>query len=69
MSAWHRCVPAVRAANHRLRCPPCAEVPNRSLVSLATGVDPQALSDCELDVLKSLDWDVAAVLRARGLLA
>ena len=43
-------------------------IPNRSLMSQATQANPQALSDFELDMLTSLNWDVAAVLRRAGLL-
>ncbi|KAL4447914.1 hypothetical protein ABPG75_005133 [Micractinium tetrahymenae] len=43
-------------------------IPNRSLMSQATRVDAQALSDFELDLLFSLDWDAAGVLARQGLL-
>jgi hypothetical protein len=44
------------------------QIPNRSLMSQATHVHPQALADFELDLLFSLEWDVAAVLRQHRLL-
>ncbi|PSC73944.1 hypothetical protein C2E20_3151 [Micractinium conductrix] len=43
-------------------------IPNRSLMSQATSVDPQALTDYEMDLLQSLDWDVAGLLAQQGLL-
>eukprot|EP00887_Chlorella_sp_A99_P001246 scaffold14.g1246.t1 len=44
------------------------ESPNRSLVAQATGCHPQALAEFEVDLVHSLSWDMAAVLRGRGLL-
>eukprot|EP00887_Chlorella_sp_A99_P001259 scaffold14.g1259.t1 len=44
------------------------ESPNRSLVAQATGCHPQALAEFEVDLVHSLSWDMAAVLRAGGAL-
>eukprot|EP00887_Chlorella_sp_A99_P001305 scaffold14.g1305.t1 len=45
-----------------------ASSPNRSLMAMATGCHPHALVHFELELCCSLRWDMAAVLRARGLL-
>ncbi|KAI3427247.1 hypothetical protein D9Q98_007181 [Chlorella vulgaris] len=44
------------------------QIPNRSLICQVTQVLPEALSALELDLLFSLDWNVAALLRQQGLL-
>jgi hypothetical protein len=70
------CPPARCSLPHRTpltRCllppsPPPVEIPNRTLMSQATCIHPQALTDFELDLCTSLDWDIASVLRAHALL-
>ncbi len=42
-------------------------VPNRALMSKATGTDPVALAQREVDALVTLNWDVNAILRVVGL--
>jgi hypothetical protein len=44
------------------------QIPNRSLICQVTQVLPEALSALELDLLFSLDWNMAALLRQQGLL-
>ena len=48
--------------------PSCAAIPNRTLMSQACQIHPQALSDFELDLCVSLNWEVTKVLRAADLL-
>ncbi|GAB4818443.1 hypothetical protein N2152v2_005489 [Parachlorella kessleri] len=43
-------------------------IPNRTLMSQACQIHPQALSDFELDLCVSLNWEVTKVLRAADLL-
>lgn len=45
-----------------------AAVPNRALMSRACQIHPQALSDFELDLCISLNWDITKLLRAHDLL-
>ncbi len=47
---------------------PHAAIPNRTLMSQACQIHPQALSDFELDLCVSLNWEVTKVLRAANLL-
>ena len=42
-------------------------VPNRALMSKATGTDAVTLGRREIDALVALDWDVNAILRVVGL--
>lgn len=78
---WHPWLYALTAARPSTPAPASAalwlaaklcgvrtSIPNRSLLSQATRVDAQALSDFELDLLFSLDWDAAGVLARQGLL-
>ena len=44
------------------------QIPNRSLMSQACHLNATAISDFELDLLFSLNWNAAAVLRLHGLL-
>lgn len=46
--------------------PACQQPPCRPAPALPFSL--QALSDFELDLLQSLDWEVAGVLRRHGLL-
>jgi hypothetical protein len=44
-------------------------VPNRTLMTRATGASAALLADRELAALVGMDWEVAGVLRAAGLAA
>ena len=62
------CLPSAALWMASKLCGVRTSIPNRSLMSQATQANPQALSDFELDMLTSLNWDAAAVLRRAGLL-
>ena len=42
--------------------------PNRQLVCMATGCAPDILNWRELEVCKTLDWDMVEILREAGMI-